>query len=157
MCRIDHEKGKASRGNSATMTMQRKGSFRSVPKVEEGDAPRQLSKVLGPIFWLTPTTASKYKVSIIVISWVLSGQQFNVIKYNKFGAKQERVIGLDSERIITVNRQSPMRYIKDVLKATTMLDKPRHFQIQFKDKTWRLESDYAGKLSAKITKFQRKL
>jgi hypothetical protein len=105
------ESKKQGRGNSATASLQRKGSTRNIPaRVEAGDAPRQvsflleivllvvmvmiqISKVLGPIFFLTPATASQYK-------------SYNVMKYNKFGAKQDRIIGIDSERIVTVHTGS---------------------------------------------------
>ena len=32
--------------------------------MEEGDAPRAITKLLGPMFFFTPTTATRYKVTI---------------------------------------------------------------------------------------------
>jgi hypothetical protein len=44
------------------ISLQRKKSQLVIPKLEEGDAPRQITKLLGPMFFFTPTTATRYKV-----------------------------------------------------------------------------------------------
>lgn len=67
-------------------SLQRKKSQLVIPKLEEGDAPRQITKLLGPMFFFTPTTATRFK-------------QFTVWKWNKFGLRKDRFLGVDAERI----------------------------------------------------------
>lgn len=61
--------------------------------VEEGDATKNVSKILGPIFFFTPLTAKKYQVYL-------------VFKMNKFGVKQARQMGIDGERISIQNSKT---------------------------------------------------
>lgn len=112
--------------------------------VEKGDASAQIFKKLGAIFFLTPSSATKY-------------QQYTVIKGNKFGAKQERIMGIDAERITNsipdkkgTAAKKPVRFMKDVVKAALIPNKPRFFLIEFKDKTYKYEANQAEEIIAKI-------
>ncbi|EFA84794.1 hypothetical protein PPL_01787 [Heterostelium album PN500] len=64
----------------------------SIPKsvsfiADSGNAPRAITKLLGPMFFFTPDTAGEFK-------------QYQVIKVNKFGISLERLMGIDQDRII---------------------------------------------------------
>ncbi len=50
-------------GKKINLNLQRKKSQTVIPKLEEGDAPRQITKLLGPMFFFTNTTATRYKVT----------------------------------------------------------------------------------------------
>ncbi|EGG24275.1 ras interacting protein [Cavenderia fasciculata] len=72
----------------------------------------------------------------------LAGQykQYEVVKLKKYGSKQERIIGIDQERITNMSpnpkkeqeTKRPARLIKDVLKVS-LTDKQKHFTIEYID------------------------
>jgi histone deacetylase complex regulatory component SIN3 len=45
----------------------------------------------------------------------------------------------------------PIRYIRDVGKVGLIPNKPRYFNIEFKDKMYKYESDSAEEIVAKVT------
>eukprot|EP01119_Soliformovum_irregulare_P000975 TRINITY_DN1071_c0_g2_i8.p1 TRINITY_DN1071_c0_g2~~TRINITY_DN1071_c0_g2_i8.p1 ORF type:complete len:426 (+),score=134.91 TRINITY_DN1071_c0_g2_i8:44-1321(+) len=83
-----------------------------------GDAPKAVTKRLGPIFHHTPHTASKY-------------QAFQVIKVNKFGKAQERMLAIDAKKMYnflpekgkTADKKTkrPERYLIEVSKVNFKL------------------------------------
>jgi len=91
--------------------------------------------------------------------------QYSVTKINKYGTRQERVMGIDRERITNSkppNKPSktnrPLRLISDVVKAYIM-DRPmpsspttnrKLFCIEFKDDIQEYESDKADEIVARI-------
>ncbi|GAM24598.1 hypothetical protein SAMD00019534_077730 [Acytostelium subglobosum LB1] len=71
----------------------------SIPKsvsfiADSGNAPRPITKLLGPMFFFTPDTAGEFK-------------QYQVVKFNKFGTSTVRVMGIDQDRIIHSNMSVP--------------------------------------------------
>ncbi|KYQ89182.1 SNF2-related domain-containing protein [Tieghemostelium lacteum] len=54
---------------------------------ESGNAPRPITKLLGPMFFFTPDTAGEYK-------------QYLISKVNKFGVRKERCMAIDRDRIL---------------------------------------------------------
>jgi hypothetical protein len=107
---------------------------------EEGDATRQVTKLLGAIFFFTPATASKY-------------QEYPVMKSNKFGVKQDRILGIDANRIVRLipdkktHSKKSYELVSEVLRAQMIPAKPGNFVVEFKGKTFKYESAQAGILS----------
>ena len=94
----------------------RRSSTLNQLNLEEGDAPRNISKRVGAIFFFTPITAKQHQVwlcvysifnrtkttltLLLLVAHPLSVfKQYNVCKSNKFGLKQQRIMGIDAERI----------------------------------------------------------
>ncbi|GAM24152.1 hypothetical protein SAMD00019534_073270 [Acytostelium subglobosum LB1] len=129
----------------------------SIPKsasvvAESGNAPRAITKLLGPMFFFTPDTAGEFK-------------QYHVVKVNKFGISTNRIMGIDQDRIIhsivsepsgnggqsgnsssltpkkTLRRRTfsssrlktPIQPMKDIIQVGTNSNKPNSFYIKFKD------------------------
>lgn len=120
------------------------------------EVPLQTKKV-NPVYFYKPQTAIKY-------------QEFNVIKVNKFGVKQDRIMGIDDKRImnltannkVTVTKNEidwfqekakvkrPERMIKDVVRAWVSTQRANQFYVEFKDQTYKYESQSAEEIIAKI-------
>eukprot|EP01118_Nematostelium_gracile_P009362 TRINITY_DN3146_c0_g1_i1.p1 TRINITY_DN3146_c0_g1~~TRINITY_DN3146_c0_g1_i1.p1 ORF type:complete len:146 (+),score=28.52 TRINITY_DN3146_c0_g1_i1:40-438(+) len=114
-----------------------------------GDAPKEVTKRLGPIFYYTDTTAVKF-------------QTFQVTKVNKFGKSQERTMGIDDKRITNSSVEKPTkvkvdkvkvpeRPLSDVTKVWINPAKTQQFFIQFKDKVAKFESDKTDEIVAKLS------
>ncbi len=65
-------------------------------------------------------------------------QQFDVVKINKFGIRQERVIGVDGERVYNMRPSSeagttknPERYIADIEMVRDFRDRPNYCEIEY--------------------------
>jgi len=110
---------------------------------EIGDAPKAITKRLGPMFFYTPQSACKY-------------QEFTVIKQKQF-QKQERVLGIDDKKITNSKSKAndktkrPERAVMDVTKVWVNPSKANQFFIEFKDKTYKYESSQTDEIVAKIT------
>jgi len=62
---------------------------------------------------------------------------YEVVKLKKYGSKQERILGIDKERIMNNSPKEqetkrPARLIKDISKVA-LLDKPKNFTIEYND------------------------
>ncbi|GAM22160.1 hypothetical protein SAMD00019534_053350 [Acytostelium subglobosum LB1] len=75
-------------------------------------------------------------------------KQYEVVKLKKYGSKQERIIGIDKERITNMSpnlkkeqeTKRPTRMIKDIAKVA-LAEKPKHFTIEYIDgKTYLYEA-----------------
>jgi len=114
-----------------------------------GDASKQVTKRLGPVFFFTNQTAVKH-------------QEYKVIKVNKFGVKQERVMGIDDKKITnsipddnntkgTEKVKRPERGIEEVSKCWLGTGaRNAQFFIEFQDQTYRYEAPQAEEIVAKI-------
>lgn len=65
-------------------------------------------------------------------------QQFDVIKINKFGIRQDRVIGVDGERVYNMRpsteagkTKNPERYIGDIELVRDFRDRPNYCEIEY--------------------------
>jgi hypothetical protein len=91
-------------------------------------------------------------------------RSYDVVKIKKYGAKQERVLGIDKDRIAnmppTLNTKKhsakrPSRFIRDVTRITDLENKPKQFIIEYSDgktytyeaKTPQLAREIVGKIS----------
>lgn len=45
----------------------------------------------------------------------------------------------------------PVRFVRDIVRASLIPNKPRYFMIEFKDKTYKYEASQAEEIIAKIT------
>jgi len=126
------------------------------PPVLNLKASRQLG--VAPTYIWSPAAVSTYV-------------QYSVIKINKYGQRQERIMGIDRERItnsLPLNKQfkgnkqsktnQPLRHVSDVVRAY-MVDRPAQsnpnarklFCIEFKDHvTQEFESEKAEEIVARI-------
>eukprot|EP01113_Clastostelium_recurvatum_P021586 TRINITY_DN255_c0_g1_i3.p1 TRINITY_DN255_c0_g1~~TRINITY_DN255_c0_g1_i3.p1 ORF type:complete len:588 (-),score=140.52 TRINITY_DN255_c0_g1_i3:629-2392(-) len=105
-------------------------------------------------FFFPPSSASEYV-------------QYPVIKTNKYGKRQERIMGIDGERITNSHPSSakpgsrtrrPSRALQDVVKVSLAPNKgsayhlglTRQFFVEYKDSTQVFESDKAEEIVARI-------
>jgi len=77
-------------------------------------------------------------------------QEFKVVKTNQRGKKQERIMGIDQEKIYNKNPlgsnqddvHRPYRLISEVASVEVLVDQPRCFRLTFKDKSGTEVRDY---------------
>jgi len=116
---------------------------------ETGDASKQVTKRLGPMFFYTSQSATEY-------------QEYLVVKIKNFAVKQERILGIDDRRITNSIPESkiknqekttkrPERLLSEVLRTWIVATKANLFCIEFKDgRVYKYESQQAEEIVAKL-------
>eukprot|EP01114_Cavostelium_apophysatum_P009724 TRINITY_DN2296_c0_g1_i2.p1 TRINITY_DN2296_c0_g1~~TRINITY_DN2296_c0_g1_i2.p1 ORF type:complete len:440 (+),score=103.95 TRINITY_DN2296_c0_g1_i2:283-1602(+) len=142
------EKSKSAKEKSDIRRMRKSASIGAAKDLElGGDAPKPITKRLGPMY-LTPQTAAAY-------------QEFAVIKFNKFGIKQDRTMGIDDKYIVNsipdakVSKNNdkvkrPQRPTSEIQKVWMNSNKPSEFYIKYRDQTYRYESKDSEEIVAKL-------
>jgi len=89
-------------------------------------------------------------------------QTYDVVKLKKYGTKQERVLGIDRDRITNMpptnakkNAKRPSRFVRDVKNVSELENKPKQFIIEYSDgktyiyeaKSTLLAHEIVGKIS----------
>jgi hypothetical protein len=120
--------------------------------LETGDAPKNITKRLGPMFYLNNLNAAQY-------------QEYSVVKINKYGTRQERTLGIDNRAISNKIPENKVKSAKKQPKHSELLLREvvkvglsgvsNQFFIELKTKTNKYESAKAEEIVAKLQYLQK--